>query len=451
VNPSAAGDRLRADLRRIFDAGVRAVEPAEAVRRHVAVEGSVLRAGRGAWDLEDVGRVLLLGAGKASAAMAAAVEGLLADRVADGWINTRYGNGQELRRVRVHEAGHPVPDENGLRGAEHILRLATAAGPRDLVVCCLSGGGSALMPLPAEGLALEDKQTVTRLLLASGASIDEMNAVRKHLSRIKGGRLAEAAWPASILTLALSDVVGDRLDVIASGPTVADPTTYADCLAILDRYGLRTGTPRAVVERLERGAAGLAAETPKADHPALAAAVHVLIGSNRQAVEAAAAEARSLGYEPMILSTRIEGETRDIARMHAAMAWEAAEAGRPARPPCCLLSGGETTVTVRGDGLGGRNQEFALAAALDLDGLADVALLCAGTDGADGPTDAAGAFADGSTIRRAAALGLDARDALRRNDSHSFFRRLGDLLVTGPTRTNVMDLRMILVGRPQGS
>lgn len=434
--------------RSIFDASIQAAEPEAAVRRFVHREGPSLMVDGRDYDLRVFDAATVVGAGKAGAPMAAAIEDLMGDRVRDGLVNVKYEHGQPLRSVRIQEAGHPVPDENGQRGAEAIRDLVQPLGERDLLFCLLSGGGSALMPLPAEGLTLEDKQETTRQLLACGADIEEINAVRKHLSGIKGGQLARAASPATVISLMLSDVIGDRLDVIASGPTVPDESTFAEVAAIVARYGLEEKLPPAVQDRICDGVAGKVQDTPKPGDEAFARTQNVVIGSNSLAVRAAAEKARELGYNTLVLSSFIEGETKEVARVHAAIAREVHHSGNPVPPPACILSGGETTVTIRGDGKGGRNQEFALAAARGLEGLPDTLILSAGTDGTDGPTDAAGAFADGSTIARAMALGLDPEDYLARNDSYRFFERLGDLLVTGPTRTNVMDVRIVLVGRP---
>jgi hydroxypyruvate reductase len=297
-----------------------------------------------------------------------------------------------------------------------------------------------------EGITLGEKQALTKALLACGADIREMNALRKHISRFKGGQLARAARPARVVTLVLSDIVGDPLDAIASGPTVPDPTTYADALGILDKYRIRGEIPATIRNRLEAGARGEFPETPKPDDVLFARVSNLIVGSNIQALEAARSEARALGLTPMILSSSIEGETREIARMHAALAREVRTSGNPVKPPACLISGGETTVTLRGTGKGGRNQEFVVAAALDIAGLAETVILSAGTDGTDGPTDAAGAIADGETCARAHALGLQPRTALDGNDAYPFFEKLGDLILTGPTRTNVMDVRLVLVG-----
>lgn len=437
---------LSIDARAIFQAGLDAVEPGAAVRRHVAVHGDELHVAGRRHDLSQVEDVFVVGMGKASAVMAAALEDLLGGRIHGGVVSTKHDHGVATRRVRVREASHPVPDESGVRAAEEITAVLARTGPRDLVFCVVSGGGSALLPAPAEGLTLADKQETTRQLLACGAAIHEINAIRKHLSRTKGGRLARLAEPSALVSLMLSDVVGDPLDAIASGPTVPDPTTYADCLRIVARYGLEGQIPAAVLRLLQAGDRGEIPETPKPGDPAFARTQTVIVGSNALALGAAADKARALGYRTLVLSSVMEGETRDVARVHAAIAKEILASGNPVGRPACVLSGGETTVTIRGAGKGGRNQEFALAAAVDIEGLDGVLLFSGATDGTDGPTDAAGAWADGTTVRRGREAGVDAAAMLRKNDSYAFFQQLGDLLVTGPTRTNVMDLRMVMVG-----
>lgn len=439
-------DELREAARAIFAAAVRAVDPGEAVRRHLGRDGEFLRIGQERIDLGRIGTLVVVGCGKAAAPMAGAVEEIVGDRIARGVVVTKYGHGQPTRLIRVQEAGHPVPDQAGVAGAQAILDQVRGLGPEDLVLVLISGGGSALTPAPVPGISLAEKQALTTALLACGADIREMNTLRKHISRFKGGQLARAAQPARVVALILSDIVGDPLDAIASGPTVPDPTTYADALAILDRYGIRGGIPGPIRDRLKAGARGEVPETPKPDDPLFARVRNLIVGSNLQALLAARSEAQARGLTPMILSSSIEGETREIARMHAALAREIRTSGNPLRPPACLISGGETTVTLRGAGKGGRNQEFVLAAALDIAGLPGTVILSAGTDGTDGPTEAAGAVADGQTCARALAAGLDPRAALDRNDAYPLFQRLGDLLVTGPTRTNVMDVRLVLVG-----
>jgi glycerate 2-kinase len=438
--------RARKDAVAIFQAGVKAVDPAVAVRRHVQRQGNSLKIGGRPYNLADFENIFVIGAGKASAAMAEPLEEILGDRLTSGFLNVKYGHSLPLSRIHVNEAGHPLPDESGWRGAKKIIELLRSTGERDLVIFLISGGGSALLPAPAEGLTLEDEQQMTNLLLECGATIHEINAVRKHISSVKGGQLARLAHPAVLVSLILSDVIGDRLDSIASGPTVPDESTFEICLRILEKYGLTARIPPAVSEHLEKGARQEIGETPKPGDPAFDRTQNVIIASNAQAVEAAAEKARTLGYHSLVLSTFIEGETREIARMHTALAKEIIRSGRPVRRPACLISGGETTVTIHGPGLGGRNQEFSLAAAIEIDGLDDVVVLSGGTDGTDGPTEAAGAIADSTTSQRGRALGLEPEAYLFNNDSYHFFQPLGDLLVTGPTFTNVMDLHLVLVG-----
>lgn len=396
--------------------------------------------------LPRAGRVLVVGAGKGSAPMAAALESLLGDRIETGLVCVKDGHGTPLSRVEVCEAAHPVPDARGVAAGERILSLVAAAGKDDLVLSVLSGGGSALLTLPAEGVSLGDLQALTDQLLASGAAIGEINTLRKHLSRVKGGRLALAAHPARVVNLVLSDVVGDRLEVIASGPFTADPTTFADAREVLARYGLLERAPAPVRRTIEAGVRGEIEETPKAGDPALAGVTHAIVGSNRRSLDAAARCARELGYQPLILSSQVQGEAREVARVLSAVAKEVRLTGTPVAPPAAILAGGETTVTLQGEGRGGRNQELALALALELDGWEGLVGLSGGTDGSDGPTDAAGALAAATTVSRAAARHLAPRRHLERNDSYPFFDALGDLIRTGPTRTNVMDVQILLVG-----
>ncbi|HNY39779.1 MAG TPA: glycerate kinase [Bryobacteraceae bacterium] len=440
--------RLRRDAIRIFRASLEAAGPARAIARAVTRSSEMLHVGGRSYRLDQFERVIVLGAGKASAAMAHALERILGSRISAGLINTKYGHLATLKRIQLNECGHPVPDGAGIEGARRIAALAEGCGARDLVFCLISGGASALTPMPAPGITLEQKQATTKALLACGATIQEINAVRKHISGIKGGQLGRLAAPATVISLMLSDVIGDSLDVIGSGPTVPDFSTFASAWAVIGKYGIASQIPGSVAERFRLGMAGQIAETPKAGDACFRKTQNLIVGSNRLAVDAAARKAEELGYKPVVLSTFIEGETREIAAMHTAIAREVQVSGHPAKPPVCLISGGETTVTIRGNGLGGRNQEFALAAALALDGLAGVIAFSGGTDGTDGPTDAAGAIADGATAERAHALGLNPAAALAANDSYHFFEALGDLVKTGPTGTNVMDIRLLLVGKP---
>ena len=423
---------LRRHATAIFRAALRAADPYGAVVRHL-----------GRRDYARFRHVYVIGAGKAGAPMARAAERALGRAITGGLVNVKYGHVAKLRRVELNECGHPIPDERGVAGAERIAKIAAAAGEGDLLLCLVSGGASALLPLPAPPITLTEKQEVTRLLLASGADIHEINAVRKHLSAIKGGQLARLAWPAQVETVLISDVIGDDLDVIGSGPTAPDSSTFAMAAGVLDRYRIREKVPAAVRARIEQGVAGAVTETPKAGDRLFTRVRNTIVGGNRLALDAAARRARELGYRTLVMSSGIAGEAREIAHMHAAIAREIAERGRPVKPPACVISGGETTVTLRGNGRGGRNQEFALAAALDIAGLDQVVILSAGTDGTDGPTDAAGAFADGGTLRRKP----EARSYLDANDSYHYFEALGDLMITGPTNTNVADVRIMLIAR----
>src|SRR6185503_12200723 len=355
-----------------------------------------------------------------------------------GAVLVKYGHGQDLRRIAVLEGGHPVPDAGGLAGTRQLMQTVEAASENDTMFFVLTGGASALLIEPAPGLSFADLQAASRLLVNGGAQIDEINAVRKHLSAVTGGRLRQRARCAAFCTLAISDVIGDSPAAIGSGPTVADPSTFQECVAIAERYGLRAALPRAVVEHLERGVAGLVAETPKETAQIFRDSHYRIVASNRISIDAAARAARERGCKVEILTTQMQGHTHDAARRFAAALRQAVSARGDT--PVVILAGGETTLPVRGTGLGGRNQEFALVAALELQGLDGVSILSAGTDGTDGPTDAAGAFVDGATVARASARGLDASDFLRRQDSYTFLDALGDLHRTGPTGTNVMDL-----------
>jgi glycerate 2-kinase len=447
--PGARRPDARAVVAAMNAAALRAVDPARAVAAALQVDRArgALTVGDRTLPLNAFDRIFALGAGKAGAAMAAAAEAALGDL--DAWRG-----GLALVKdpppapgpatIELAQAGHPLPDRRGIEGAQRIGALARAAGPDDLVIVLISGGGSALLADPQPPLTLDDLSALTDALLRAGATIGELNAVRKHLSALKGGRLAERAAPATVIALILSDVIGSPLDVIASGPTVPDPSTYADALAALDRYGLRTAAP-AAVERLERGAAGDLPETPKPGDPLFERVITQVIGDNRLAARAAVEAARALGVDAALLSTFLEGEAREVGRAVAALAKGLRADEAPLRRPACLVLGGETTVTVRGGGQGGRNQELALGAALALDGWGpDVVVATLATDGGDGIGDAAGAIADGTTIARARARGLDPIAALAGNDSYHFWQALGDAVVTGPTGTNVNDLAYAL-------
>jgi glycerate 2-kinase len=437
--------QLRADARGIFEAGIAAVDPVEAVKRHLGRTGDILHVADRRYELPTYRHVYVVGTGKASARMARGLEEILGESIDSGVVVVKYGYSTPTRRVDIVEAGHPIPDPAGVEGTKQIIDTLRKAGNDDLVFFLVSGGGSALLPCPADGLTLEDKQRTTQILLDCGATIHEVNSVRKHLSKVKGGRLARLAYPATAIGLIISDVIGDRLEGIASGPTVPDTSTFSDCLKIVERYQLQGKLPPVVRAFLEQGARGGIEETPKAADPVFEKVQNVLVGSNRLALQAAKQKADALGYNSLLLSSSVEGETQTVAAVHAAIAKEISATGGPVRRPACVISGGETTVTIRGGGLGGRNQEFALAAALHIEGLEGVVILSGGTDGTDGPTDAAGGVVDSGTLRRATASGLDAGDYLRRNDSYHFLQSTGDLLITGPTYTNVMDLHVMLI------
>jgi len=437
-------EQLRLDAVGMFNAAVKAVDAANAVTRHVHATGRAIEVAGRNYPFADFRRVVIIGAGKAAVPMAQAMEALLGERLTGGIVVTKYGQARPLQKVRVIEAAHPIPDLAGLAGARLIAGIARQATVDDLIFILLSGGGSALLPYPIDGLTLADKQTVTQLLLHSGATIQEINALRRHLSQLKGGRLARMAFPAQVVTLILSDVIGDRLEDIASGPTVPDPSRYADCLEIMRKYRLQESIPAPARSILERGSQGEIAETVNLNDPVLTRVHNVIVGSNRLATEAARSYAESLGYRPTILSNAIHGESREVAKRHAAAIKNALTA--LVAEPICFISGGETTVTVRGDGMGGPNQEFALAAALEIAGTEGVVVLSAGTDGIDGPTDAAGAIVDGATVSRGRSKGYGAAEFLARNDAYNYLNATGDLLITGPTHTNVMDIQVMLAG-----
>ena len=430
----------------VLRASLAAVDPGSVVRQHVRLKEQRLYVGDREYELGQVGKMWVVGGGKAAVPMAAALWDVLGERIAGGVVVTKYGHVDpdlDTGSVEVIEAGHPLPDENGVAGARQMAGLLQRVSEHDLVLAVISGGGSALLTLPAGDLALDDLQATTQLLLRSGATIVELNAVRKHLSQIKGGGLARLAGGARIAGLVLSDVVGDPLHVIASGPISADPATFADAWDVLARRELLDQVAAAVRARLQAGCNGEIPETPKPGDVLFDRIQTTIVGSNRLAARAGVKEGLGQGLNMLLLSTYVEGEAREVARVASALAKELVYHDQPVGRPACLIWGGETTVTVRGDGQGGRNQELALAAALALEGLPDVVLVALGTDGTDGPTDAAGAVATGETIARAEALGLDARAYLQDNDAYPFFDGLDDLIRTGPTGTNVNDLLFI--------
>ena len=436
-------ERQRRIAVEVMQAALQAVDPYQAVRNHLRLDGERLLAGEQTYDLSRIDKVWIVGGGKAGAPMVRAVEDILGDRIAGGCVNVKYGHSQPTRIVRLHEAGHPVPDEAGVAGAQVIRALLERTGPADLVLCLISGGGSALMSLPAPGISLADMQTLTGALLRVGATINEINTIRKHLEQLKGGRLAQLAHPAPVLSLILSDVVGNPLDVIASGPTVPDTSSYADAWESVERYDLVPQLPPAILDALQKGRDGLRPETPKLGDSALDRVQNLIIASNTLAAASSEARAQELGLKALFLTSYLQGEAREVAQVLAAIAREMRASGRPIAPPACVILGGETTVTLRGAGKGGRNQEMALAAALALEGMTDCLIACLATDGTDGPTDASGAVADGTTVARGRALGLDAYAYLADNDAYPFMAALDDLLLTGPTHTNVNDLALV--------
>lgn len=464
-----------AAITRVMAAALDAVEPAAAVGRFLHREGDTLYAGERSFDLRALDRIIVVGAGKAGAPMARAAASILGDRLSAGLVVVKDGHleAQSAKRkaqsaepfthaqggseapgalppnalrsnaLRLVEAGHPVPDERGVQAAHQIAALLAGLTAHDLVLALISGGGSALLTLPAPGLSLADLQALTAQLLACGASIGEINTLRKHLDSVKGGGLARMAYPAALATFILSDVVGSPLDIIASGPTVPDSSSFADALAIIAAYGLEAQAPPAVLSYLRRGVAGAIPETPRRDDPLFARVSNTLIGSNELAADAAMAAAVAEGFHPLLLTSSLDGEAREAGRLLAAVLREVAGSGRPVPRPACIIAGGETTVTLRGAGRGGRNQELALAAMPGLAGLPNVALVALATDGGDGPTDAAGAVVTGMSLARATALGLDPAAYLARNDAYPLFAALGDLLLPGPTATNVNDLTFL--------
>jgi glycerate 2-kinase len=418
----------------VFDAALKAVSPYEAVKRYCK---NITEQYRQCC----LNKLIVVGFGKAACPMAKAIDENMQVPVSAGIIITKYGHCRDyLITLPMLEAGHPVPDENGARGTDTAINLLKDTDEQTLVVSLISGGGSALLVSPCEGITLAEKQVVTDLLLRAGADIYELNTVRKHISRIKGGRLAELAYPAKIISLILSDVIGDRLDVIASGPTSPDTTSFGDALLVLDKHGLTDRVPENVLNVLNRGAGGLIPETPKAENKIFERVKNVIIGSNAMALSAAKEKAEQLGFQADILSSGITGEAREVGKLHAKKAAELRTSGHK---KLCLISGGETTVTVRGEGKGGRNMEMALAFAIEVQGLDGITFLSAGTDGTDGPTDAAGAIVDGKTVEKAE--GLNPALYLRNNDSYHFFKKTDNLLITGPTGTNVMDIQILVI------
>jgi glycerate-2-kinase len=427
---------LRQAARLIWEAALNAANPATCIRNFFR--------GR---EFKITGKLIVVGTGKASARMAQAVEEILGSHITDGLVVTKHGHSLPLQRIRLIEAGHPIPDAEGVRGVQETSRMLRGLGPDDIVLCLISGGGSALWPAPPAGITLEEEQEVTQLLLRGGATILELNAVRKHLSNIKGGQLAKWAAPARVVSLIMSDVIGDPIDFIASGPTAPDTTSFSEALSIIQKYGVEE--PEAVKKRFEEGARGKIPDTPKPGDPVFKHVENRIIANNRLLIDAAVAKARELKFNTVVLGTEVEGEAQDVGRFFSAIAREVRQSGNPASAPACVLAAGETTVTVRGHGIGGRNQEMALAWAVAMASRQYAGAACfasVATDGTDGPTDAAGGLVDPLTCSRAVERGLIPLDYLRNNDSSKFLKATGDLIITGPTQTNLMDLQILLVG-----
>ena len=438
--------RLRYDACDIFEAALKAVDPEQAIHNALRLDGDILRFEGGSIDLSGIERVIVVGGGKAGGLMVRAIETLLGGRIESGVVNVLEGteDAVSLDRVYLNGASHPVPSLKGVEGVKQMLELTDGLSEDDLVITLISGGGSALMPLPAEGLGLDDIQYVTGKLLRAGARINELNAVRKHLSAFKGGQLARHCSPAMVLSLILSDVIGDPLDTIASGPTAPDDSTYNDALVVLEKYGLFDDIPEKVKQRILAGVKGELPDTPKIGDPVFDRVNNILVANNPIAAEAAKEKAETLGYNSIVFSTSIEGEARKVGADFSDMVKEIVQFDRPLGKPAAIILGGETTVTVKGSGIGGRNQELALGAALSLDYVSCL-IATLGTDGIDGPTEVAGAFIDGTTLKRADEKGLNLLSYLEKNDTYTFFNELGDAIITGPTGTNVNDLAIILI------
>jgi len=431
-------------LKKLIVRGLAAVDARAAVGRAISRNGDELVIGRRRYDLRRYERVVVVGAGKATASMARAVEQRLGPRLHGGFVVVKHGHVVPTKRIVVAEAGHPVPDRSGQRAAARLCAMAAGLGRRDLLIVLLSGGASSLLPAPVAGVTLADKQRTTQELLRCGASIRDINTVRKHLSRIKGGRLAELT-EATVVTLILSDVLGDDLSAIASGPTVPDPTTYQDAVEILKGHRIWRAVPQRVRRHLDRGCQGFASETPKPGSSLFRRVHHHIVGNSAAAVTAVTCAAREAGLRTLVHTPALTGEAREAGRRFGALARNIVRAGKPLERPCCVVAGGETTVTVTGKGTGGRAQEFAAAAALEIAGLAKVWVVAIGTDGTDGPTDAAGAVIDGNTVARAKRLSVDLKGALKRHNTYPALKKLHQLVLTGPTGTNVNDLYLILV------
>ena len=441
------GSRSRIALAEALNEALLAADPRTIVRDNVSLRNNILRVSEFSLKLDEFERVLVIGGGKASAGMALEIERILGNRITGGSVNIPIYTKPwpKSSRIAFNAATHPIPSQRGVLGVENMLRLVGKPSGKDLVICLISGGGSALMPLPAPGTTLSNKRRTTELLLRSGANIHETNTVRKHLSGIKGGRLAERLYPATVLSLIISDVVGDELESIASGPTVPDDTTYRDAFEVLEKRGLLSKVPESVRKHISNGMSGEMPETPKPGSSVFKTVHNFLVGSNKHSCGAAARALRQRGYRTLALSTTLQGESREVGETLSGLARDIRESQIPIAPPAAIVAGGETTVTVQGKGRGGRNQELALSAALSIQGLKGMLVASIGTDGVDGPTDAAGAVADGTTIERALENGLEVKSFLEENNSYPFFKKLDDLIITGPTGTNVNDIMIAIV------
>ncbi len=437
---------LRKHANEIFEHVLDALNPEQLVKKKISIHDSTFLVEKREYNLNNYENIYVVGGGKACAPMASAIEELLGDRIDSGVIVVKYNHGLPLRKIETIEASHPIPDENGIKGTSKILSLLSKTGNKDMVICLISGGGSALLVQPHKEITLPAIQTTSAKLLICGARIDEINTVRKHLSSVKGGQLAMASYPSTLITLILSDVVGDPTDIIASGPTVPDESTFEDACEIIQKYSLEDKIPNSIYRFLNNGKIGKIEETPKTGNEIFKNTQTVIVGSNRIALKSAEKKAIDLGYNTIILSSLVEGESREAAKFFAAIAREVSRTGTPVLKPACIIAGGETTVTIKGKGKGGRNQEFALSAALKISGCDGIVVLSAGTDGTDGPTDATGAIVDSNTCNNAKVkFRLKPEEYLSRNDSYNFFNKTGEHIITGPTLTNVMDIMISLV------
>lgn len=442
---TSLSQKARALALKSLEAAINAVDPRQIIKSKLSLKGSILRINKHSFDLKKFKNIYVVGGGKASGSMAEALEQILGKKITQGIVNVPKGDKTKTENIVLHEASHPIPDESGVEGTRAMLKIAESAEADDLVICLISGGGSSLMPLPRDKISIADKREITNALLKCGATINEINTVRKHISDFKGGWLAKKAYPATVLNLILSDVMGDPLDFIASGPTVPDSTTFSDATKVLKKYGLWEKAPSTIKKVLSDGEKRLIPETPKSEDEAFKKVYNVVVGNNRFASLAAYETFKTEGLNTLLLTSTLEGEARQVGIMLAAIAKEVCASENPIKKPSSIVAGGETTVTVTGKGKGGRNQEIALAAALKLKDLDGVVVASLSTDGIDGPTDAAGALIDGKTLTRAEKIGLNPEEFLANNDSYNFFSKLNDLIFTGPTGTNVNDISVIVV------